>query len=1093
MTPPVLKRWRWLGLTFLALIIGGLARLRFDADILSLLPQSLPAVRGLQLQQKHFANARELLVTIACENPESGRIAASNIVARLLGQTNLVCDARWEAPWLQSPRDAAHNLGWMWLQQPPAIFNELAERLEANHVGAEFAASREELASSLSPPEIARRSYDPLGFTLLPNAPSLSSTFDAGGGIFVNSSETYRVIFIEPASDNMSYREASAWIDSVKRQVTAATAAPGTPGGSLRIGYTGGPAFLAEISMGMESDLKSSVISTVAVIGFLFWLAHRSWRPLAWLIFSLSLTLGITMALGGLIFGTLNVVSLGFAAVLLGLAVDYGLVGFQELASNPGKTVPEIRHEAAPGIWYSALTTACTFSLLGLAGLPGLSQMGVLTALGLITGAAVMLYIYLPIVARGQRPKVLAHKERNLSWLKRSWWPTTVAITLVLAVLGWRGIPKLNGTSDPLRPHNSAAYAAMDEYKNQMGHTNESVWVLCTAPSSAEIGEQLHSLNAQLVAAKVRGEIASYTLPSSFWPMPENERANRERAAQIATEIGRIRQTGLEAGFSTNALMLAESSLEEWGSRARGNQGPWPGNPTTRWLVSQFAAHPKDGSWLALGVVQPGLKFDMIGFESNLPKGISAASWERLSTALLRHVLRRVSLITALILAMLVTCLWIAFRNWREIALSFAALTLSFGFLLAAMSCLGWSWNLLSLVALPLLLGSSVDSTIHVQLALRRHGMNLQELWRTTGKALALCAGSNIAGFGSLAFTNNAGLASLDLVCAIGVGCVFAVCLGLLPVWWYHSGSTPRNGSSLYRASAWRFCLAAARVVPKPILVQLSRGGLFIYRILATRRFEVVVGNLLPVMGGDATLARRTARVNFNQFSRKLVDLWRWEAGIPLENAVRFGEGREYFQAARHSGRGILLVTLHLGNWELGAALLGREGVEPLVLTAQEPETNLTAIRAAARARHGIKTLVVGTNAFGFVEVVKRLNEGGVVAILLDRPPEPTSVEVEFFGHPFRASIAAAELARASGCIVLPVIIARDGDAYLGQALPPVLYDRATISSKERRIVLTQEILGAFEPVVRRYADQWYHFVPIWPECPSNGSIPTPS
>ena len=1088
-----MRRLRWVGLAFLALIIGGLARLRFDADILSLLPRSLPAVRGLQLQQKHFANARELLVTIACESPEPGRIAASNIVARLLGQTNLVRDARWEAPWLQSPRDAAHNLGWMWLQQPPAVFNELAERLTSNHIGAEFAASREELASSLSPPEIARRSYDPLGFTQFPNAPSLTSTFDAGGGIFVNGTETYRVIFVEPAADNMSYREASAWIESVKQQVKAATVQPAGSATALRIGYTGGPAFLAEISMGMESDLKSSVISTVAVIGFLFWLAHRSWWPLAWLIFALGLTLGITMALGGLIFGTLNVVSLGFAAVLLGLAVDYGLVSFQELASNPGKTVDEIRHEAAPGIWYSALTTACTFSLLGLAGLPGLSQMGVLTALGLLTGAAVMLYVYLPIVARGKRPTVPAHKVRNLSWLKRSWWPTTVAVILIIAVLGWHGIPRLNGTSDPLRPRNSAAYAAMDEYKNQMGHTNESVWVLCVAPSSAEVGEQLHSLDARMSAAKLRGEIASYTLPSSFWPMPDNERVNRERAAQIATEIDRIRQAGIDTGFSTNALMLAESSLEEWGTRAHGTHGPWPENPTTHWLVSQFAAHPVDGSWLALGVVQPGPKFDMISFESSLPRGVNSASWERLSTALLRHVLRRVSLITALILAMLVTCLWIAFRNWREIALSFAALTLSFGFLLAAMSCLGWSWNLLSLVALPLLLGSSVDSTIHVQLALRRHGMNLQELWRTTGKALALCAGSNIAGFGSLAFTNNAGLASLDLVCAIGVGCVFAVCLGLLPVWWYRSGSTPRKGSTLYRASAWRFCLAAARIIPEPILVQLSRGGLFIYRVTVPQRFETVVSNLLPVMDGDRRLARRTARSNFNQFARKLVDLWRWEAGIPLDNAVRLGEGREYFQAARQSGRGILLVTLHLGNWELGAALLGREGVEPLVLTAQEPETDLTEIRAASRARHGIKTLVVGANAFGFVEVVKRLNDGGVVAVLLDRPPEATGVEVEFFGRSFRASIAAAELARASGCIVLPVIIVRDGTSYLGQALPPVLYDRAGISSKDRRIVFTREILSVFEPVVRQYADQWYHFVPIWPESSSGQSRLNPS
>jgi lauroyl/myristoyl acyltransferase len=87
---------------------------------------------------------------------------------------------------------------------------------------------------------------------------------------------------------------------------------------------------------------------------------------------------------------------------------------------------------------------------------------------------------------------------------------------------------------------------------------------------------------------------------------------------------------------------------------------------------------------------------------------------------------------------------------------------------------------------------------------------------------------------------------------------------------------------------------------------------------------------------------------------------------------------------------------------------------------------------------------------------------------------------VELFGKPFAASIAAAELARATGCGLVPVIIVREGDGYAAEVLPEVKYDRAAIGDRASRIRLTQEILRAFEPAIRQHVEQWYHFVPVW-------------
>src|SRR4029077_2433503 len=161
--------------------------------------------------------------------------------------------------------------------------------------------------------------------------------------------------------------------------------------------------------------------------------------------------------------------------------------------------------------------------------------------------------------------------------------------------------------------------------------------------------------------------------------------------------------------------------------------------------------------------------------------------------------------------------------------------------------------------------------------------------------------------------------------------------------------------------------------------------------------------------------------------------------------------------------RGILLVTPHLGNWEFGGPLLTKRGVKLQVITLAEPGRGFTELRQASRARWDIDTLVIGEDPFAFVEVIRRLEAGATVALLIDRPPKTSSVTVELFGRPFAASIAAAELARASGCVLLPVYLPLTDKGYAAHILPPFPYDRAMLRKREVRQQLTQEIVRTFE------------------------------
>src|SRR5881398_559781 len=85
--PSPMKPIRWLLLLLLVAVGLGIYRLRFDVEVLNLLPADEPVVQGLKLFQQHFANARELIITVHSEQPEAAEQAARWLAERLRKKT----------------------------------------------------------------------------------------------------------------------------------------------------------------------------------------------------------------------------------------------------------------------------------------------------------------------------------------------------------------------------------------------------------------------------------------------------------------------------------------------------------------------------------------------------------------------------------------------------------------------------------------------------------------------------------------------------------------------------------------------------------------------------------------------------------------------------------------------------------------------------------------------------------------------------------------------------------------------------------------------------------------------------------------------
>jgi predicted RND superfamily exporter protein len=784
----------WLWLLLVIPMAFGLWRLRLDVEVLNLLPDQFPVVRGIKLYQTNFSNGRELIITLNSEDPEAAENAARGIAQALRTATNLTRQVTWQPLWLENPGQSAELIAYAWFNQPPSVFGTLTNRLADANLPVLLRDAQEALTTSLSPVDLARRGYDPFGLTQLPETISGASALGEGQDFFVSADGTFRVVFVEARPVISDYRKCTRWLEEVNTLVTNALHS-GQLMDTVKVRYTGRPAFTAEIAAGLKRDLAGPSGATLLVIAALFYLTHRRLKPLLWLTALLLMILGGTMALGGLLFGTLNIISLGFASILLGLAEDFGIVLYQESRSHPKLSVAAIRKMAAPGIFWSTVTTCGAFLVLNLAGLPGFGQLGTLVAIGIALAAVVMLYAYLPPLMRrrahplesdeGHHVPERAFRRVPLPWL------STVIVLFICAMALLSRHPIFDNSADALRPRNSPAYSAIAEIKQKLKRTQEPMWVLVTGRDEAGIAARLKTTEAALQQGVSNGWFTGFTLMTSVWPEPAHQSANRAMAASLAQKRNVMEKAVVKAGFTSQSFELSQNMLTAWRCASESGGVFWPTNESSRWMLDKFIARRADQAmtfgliYLNTNMPLTQLTPRLLALGEQLAKdGIYVSGWEVLGYTVFAQVKKDFWKVMLPMTVLVLFTLWLAFRSVREVVLSITTLAVSGLCLLAFMGVAGWSWNLLNLMSLPLLLGMGVDFSIHIQLALQRHHGDLALVRGSIGRALLLAGSTTVAGFASLAFSSNAGMASLGKVCGMGIVCAMLVSVFLLPLWW---------------------------------------------------------------------------------------------------------------------------------------------------------------------------------------------------------------------------------------------------------------------------------------------------------------------
>jgi lauroyl/myristoyl acyltransferase len=179
-------------------------------------------------------------------------------------------------------------------------------------------------------------------------------------------------------------------------------------------------------------------------------------------------------------------------------------------------------------------------------------------------------------------------------------------------------------------------------------------------------------------------------------------------------------------------------------------------------------------------------------------------------------------------------------------------------------------------------------------------------------------------------------------------------------------------------------------------------------------------------------------------------------------------------QKATRDGRGLVVLTAHLGNWELAGRMLARDGARPThVVVAAEADPAVERFLRGGTAPVHFVTRAAPTTSLALLAALRR---GEIVALQGDRALGTRGDVLQpFFGAPAPFPLGPFVLARAAGASVVPAFCLLDGDRrYRIVVGAPSTVEAGGEEAALRRWVTT------LQAMVKRHPAQWFNFYDVW-------------
>ncbi len=288
----------------------------------------------------------------------------------------------------------------------------------------------------------------------------------------------------------------------------------------------------------------------------------------------------------------------------------------------------------------------------------------------------------------------------------------------------------------------------------------------------------------------------------------------------------------------------------------------------------------------------------------------------------------------------------------------------------------------------------------------------------------------------------------------------------------------------IYTLKYWGV-LATSRVagwLPTPLLYSLSDVvGDAVYWAWPRGRRNTIA-NMRHVLGRHAREedVRRVSRRSFRNYVRLMADFARTlqKPGDFLDHRVQVS-GWEHLDAAIAQGKGVIVVGLHLGNWDLAGLTLAANGYTVNAVMENFASPQVDQLVRAARESWGVRCIPLHSMLRPLYEALRR-NE--IVALVTDRPAGPDGTAIQFFDSPASWPTGPANLAVRTGAqIVLGYLLRKPDNTFVGQLLPLPSVEQTGDRQRDVQRV-TQAIVTTLEEPIRSHPEQWFMFRRMWDE-----------
>ncbi|MGQ0642035.1 MAG: lysophospholipid acyltransferase family protein [Gemmatimonadaceae bacterium] len=284
----------------------------------------------------------------------------------------------------------------------------------------------------------------------------------------------------------------------------------------------------------------------------------------------------------------------------------------------------------------------------------------------------------------------------------------------------------------------------------------------------------------------------------------------------------------------------------------------------------------------------------------------------------------------------------------------------------------------------------------------------------------------------------------------------------------------------MLRARLLQAAMTLARVTPAGVTRALGRTAAALAHLALPERRAILLSNLRYTAPNASPAERkRLVRNTFRYIAECQVDLYRLVGRAPNEIPSLVDiRGLEHLDAARQLGRGVIVATGHVGNYELGAACVAAMGY-PVHGIVEDVEPPILALLEKYRTATGMRTISRNRGARDAYRVLK---SGEFLLLVADRVIGDASdgVEVPFCDGRRQVPRGPALLSLATGAPIVLGFAVRTPDGprrYRLTLEPPIMPDG---TEPDAALTLTRRVADRLAAAVRSHPDQWFVFQPGW-------------